>query len=248
MMSLGCIRESQDTVHVAGRECTFTFPNTGNAEKHIRNILQGTDYPHPAPTDWWSFTPNVIIDIGANVGASSFCFANRYPGVPIYCYEPARGNLDYLRRNVDQLNVATVIPYGLHREDQEVRLYHGNTQCLQHSIIQSPEVNSQDFETVTLKDAFFELRDKMVGRCLIKIDTEGCEVAIVERIQSLLPNVDMLYLEYHHESDRRRLDSLLPSFSVLFSSAKFMHRGTVLYGSSRLINENPQMDTWGLKE
>jgi FkbM family methyltransferase len=236
----------QQVVNVAGKDCTLAYPNSGNAEKHINNILAGTDYPLPAPTDWWSFTPDVIIDIGANVGAASFCFADRYPGVPIYCYEPAKGNVEYLSRNVEQLGCATVMPFGLHKEDREVPLYHGNKQCLQHSIVESPEVNSCDYEMITLRDALAELSDKVHGRCLLKMDTEGCEVAILERIAPLLQHVDMLYLEYHHENDRRRIDALLPSFSVLFSKAPFLHRGNVLYGSERLVRENPQMDEWGL--
>jgi hypothetical protein len=138
-------------------------------------------------------------------------------------------------------------PLGLYGEDKPASLYHGNVQCLQHSIFQSPEVNEKDSEPVQLRDAYELLRDKLVGRCILKIDTEGCELSILRRIKPLLHHVDIIYLEYHHEQQRRLLDKELDSYSVISSSAKFLHRGNVTYGSARLVKEHPGLDQWGIQ-
>ena len=242
---MASVREESEIVNIGGRDLAFVFPNSGNAKMHFQNILQGSDYP-PLPDKWWTFSPTAIIDVGANVGATAFCFRQRYPEAPIYCFEPAAGNLKYLERNARLLDNVTVIPFGLYAEDLNANLFHGNVQCLQHSIFQSPEVNSADSEPIRLHDALEALRDKLVGRCILKIDTEGCEVPILRRIEPLLPNVDVIYLEYHHEQQRRLIDQMLPSYSVLSSTSKFLHRGNVMYGSERLVAEHPQLNSWGL--
>lgn len=237
-------KDSTEMVQVGGRDLPFVYPDTGNAKMHFQNILAGKDY---APLQsFWTFTPTAIIDVGANVGASAFCFRNRYPHVPIFCFEPAMENLKYLHRNVRSLDNVTVVPFGLFGEEKVASLYHGNVQCLQHSIFQSPEVNATDLEPVRLRDAYELLRDKLVGRCILKIDTEGCELSILRRIKPLLEQVDIVYLEYHHEEQRRLLDIELSTYSILASSAKFLHRGNVMYGSARLVQEHPKLDEWGI--
>lgn len=239
------VNESIETAKVGNREIPFVYPDTGNARIHFKNILVGADY---APLQsYWSFSPTVIVDIGANVGATAFCFRNRYPDVPIHCFEPSRVNLEYLHRNSRMLDNVHVHEFGLYGEDTSASLYHGNKQCLQHSIFRSPEVNGEDSEFVHLCDAHDILKDIMVGRCLLKIDTEGCELSILRRIRPLLPNVDIIYLEYHHEEQRRLLDQELKTYSIFASSAKFLHRGNLMYGSSRLVNEHPQIDAWGIR-
>jgi FkbM family methyltransferase len=238
------VQESREIVTIGGRDISFVYPDSGNASMHFRNILAGTDY---APlSKWWTFNPSVIVDIGANVGATAFCFRQRYPDTNIYCFEPAAQNLTYLHRNVANLHGVSVLPFGLYGEDRKTELFHGNVQCLQHSIFKSPEVNSSDAETITLHDAFESLKDILVGRAILKIDTEGCELPILKRIHPLLPNVDIIYLEYHHEEQRRLIDQLLPTYSILAATAKNLHRGNIMYGSKRLVDEHPQLDAWGL--
>lgn len=237
-------QDSTEMVQIGGKDLPFVYPDTGNAKMHFQNILAGKDYT-PLQS-FWNFSPTAIIDIGANVGASAFCFRGRYPDVPIYCFEPAAENLDYLYRNVRLLDRVDVIPFGLYGEEKPVHLYHGNKQCLQHSIFQSPEVSTKDSERVQLRDAYELLHDKLVGRCILKIDTEGCELSILRRIKPLLNQVDIIYLEYHHEHQRRLIDDELSSYSLLGSNANFLHRGNVMYGSARLVKEHPKIDEWGI--
>ena len=44
--------------------------------------------------------PKIIFDIGANIGAASFFFAEHYPESKIYSFEPARDVLPILRKNL----------------------------------------------------------------------------------------------------------------------------------------------------
>jgi hypothetical protein len=99
---------------------------------------------------------------------------------------------------------------------------------------------------VDLRDALDQLRDKLSGRSILKLDTEGCELAILRRIEPLLQHVDIIYLEYHHEDQRRLLDQALGTYSVIGSNAKFLHRGNVVYASARLVAEHPNLNQWGI--
>ena len=44
--------------------------------------------------------PQVIWDVGANIGIASVYFAAMYPRAEVYCFEPLGDNLELLQRNV----------------------------------------------------------------------------------------------------------------------------------------------------
>ena len=51
----------------------------------------------------------IVIDAGANIGASAVFFRLAYPTAHIIAIEPDAGNFDLLRRNVDGLNVQCIL-------------------------------------------------------------------------------------------------------------------------------------------
>lgn len=59
-----------------------------------KNVLLGKDYAIDAGN------PEVIFDIGANIGMASIYYANRYPWARIFAVEPEPSNYDMLVRNV----------------------------------------------------------------------------------------------------------------------------------------------------
>jgi hypothetical protein len=71
---------------------------------------------------------------------------------------------------------------------------------------------------------------------VLKIDTEGCEVPILTDIAAMLPKVDILYLEYHSEQDRREIDAMLArDFTLGTAHAKHPHRGVLMYMANRML-------------
>lgn len=69
----------------------------------------------------------------------------------------------------------------------------------------------------------------------MKIDTEGCEVEILESLGPRLAMIDYVLVEYHNEADRRRIDQLLCDFHVYGSRAVRPRLGTVRYAHERLM-------------
>jgi FkbM family methyltransferase len=228
----------------ADRVLNFTYPESGNAGLHISNILQGKDYPI-LKID--GYQPNIIIDVGANVGAATFFFMNNYPNAEYYCYEPSLSNYRYLQKNIEGCTNVHTFNFGLSNDSKHVRLYLGNSQCLQNSVIPSIEV-TEKFEDVELRSANSELGKIIRDKCILKIDTEGCELPILKDIEDHLKKVDIVYLEYHSESDRIALEQLLnPGFSLWYASATMIHRGNSGYLSKKLIEGSPELAQWDIK-
>lgn len=219
--------------------CEICFPDSGNAGLHIFNIISGKSYPI-LPC---GFEPDRIIDIGANIGATAFFFTRAYSEADCYCYEPSPSTFTFLKKNTSSFPQIHIYNYGLSDISSTARLYVGASQCLQNSLYSNVEVQDA-FEDVQIRQSSAELNDLLAGkRCVLKIDTEGCEVPILQDLGDLLSTIEILYLEYHSESDRRAIDGILASqFDLWWSKAESLHRGNLAYVSHRLLAEWPHLN------
>jgi FkbM family methyltransferase len=226
------VREATESIEIAGIRRPVSYPDTGNTGVHIQHILSGADYP-VIPLD--GFTPRIIIDVGANVGATALYFLSQYPSSRVLCFEPAPLNIEYLRRNTGFTDKIEVFPYGLYSETTVARLYGGKTQCMQYSIYPGPEVTEKSTQ-IELHRAFDELQCISESPWLLKVDVEGAELAVLKSIEPLLEHIGIIYLEYHSEQERLALDALLTTDFMLWrSSAKIVHRGNVAYVAKRYV-------------
>lgn len=230
-------REGVISVEGEGKKYNVVFPDRSNARDHLTKVLSGEAYILPEPG---TFRPTQIIDVGANIGAATIYFQHCFPGVPIVCYEPARENLTYLKRNLSQIPNIEIIECGLSNREGTTQLFHGKLYCLQHSIHPSIEVDQSDFELILLRDAATELPQKLLPGALLKIDTEGCEIDVLRSIAPELKHVALIYLEYHSEQQRREIDAILvPTHCLLSSNALQVHRGNVAYISNEALAAHP---------
>ena len=219
----------------------FCFPDEGNAATHIHNILTGNVYK---PVQLKDFSPTRIIDIGANVGASAIYFHSQYPNAQVTCFEPSTKNFRYLTQNLQDINHITLNPFGLSDTTKITTLFQGKTQCLQYSIFKNTEV-SESGEQIQLKAAFDEVKEIIQNQTVIKIDTEGCEFPILNSIKTLFNQLQVIYLEFHSEKDRIRIDNLLKQTHGLWNaSVKHPHRGDVCYLHRSLWENNPDITMW----
>ena len=214
------------------------FPPTGNLEPIVLQILSGKEYPTLRLPGW---SPRTILDIGANVGATALFFALAWPEARIRCWEPSPSTARILADNVAWLPQVEVNPVGLHAEHRTVPLYGGTAQCAQQSVALSVETREDAFETIELVPAR-EAIGTLEGPVLLKIDTEGCEVPVLRDIADQLDQIDVVYLEYHSEADRRALDALLGDrFALWKAKAHHVHRGTCAYLHRRLLEAHPEL-------
>ncbi len=168
----------------AGRSYHCRFPDVGNLRDIVTKIVSGQAYPLPILK---GFRPEVIVDVGANVGASALYFAIIWPEARLFCYEPSSRNLPFLRANLKDLPQARVFDHGLSDRNRQTRLYHGKFQTAQDSTVPSVETGT-DFEMIRLRRASDEFAACNLDRIsILKIDTEGAECEIL--CQSAL-NID----------------------------------------------------------
>ena len=221
-----------------GRRFGFEYPDSGNMASHLQKIFAGTEYPLLPLA---GYAPALVIDVGANVGAAAVFFALNYPTARLRCYEPARENVAFLKRNLTVFPGAETHACGLAAEAGTARLYHGNVQAMQHSLYRSSET-TETYETVELRAAGAELADLPSGT-LLKLDTEGAEVPILTAVAGRLAQLDMIYLEYHSEKDRRAIEVILAADFMLASShANWPHRDSNHYVARRLAARFPELD------
>jgi FkbM family methyltransferase len=220
----------------------FHFPDSGNMAAQINRVLRGGEYPI---LDLPGFAPRLIVDIGANVGASAVFFALRYPGADVHCYEPSTHNNAFIARNIAELPRITCHPYGLSDREQTLDLFMGFSQSMTCSVIASVETG-QETERVTLRHARPEMEQIGFagGGVILKLDTEGCEVPILRDIADLLDGVAMMYVEYHSEADRRTIDAMLAGrFMLSWAHATVPHRGLNFYIAETLAAQYPGLHT-----
>ncbi|MDK9717041.1 MAG: FkbM family methyltransferase [Trichlorobacter sp.] len=178
---------------------------------------------------------NVIVDIGANIGAASVYLKDAYPDAALYAFEPSKASFELLQRNLSALSNIHLYNFGLHELDATTRLYRGKLDGISDSVIPGLEVTDEYFE-VELKSAAGELRRLHLQDIdILKIDTEGCEVPVLRTMVKWLAGIKVIYLEYHSELDRQLIDLILRRTHVLYASrATNPHRGELTYISSTL--------------
>jgi FkbM family methyltransferase len=129
--------------------------------------------------------PKIILDIGANIGATTIYYANRFPDAKIYSFEPLLENYKILEKNTSNIENVSVFNYGLGKNDGFFDIYltddeenfggatMNNSGMHEKESIEKCEVRSID---TVLKELDISSID------LIKIDTEGAEFDILMNI------------------------------------------------------------------
>ncbi len=220
------------TVETAEGKFEFFYPKTVFMRNLVLHVLNGDAYP---VLKLPGYSPEIILDVGSNVGSAAMYFHLHFPEASIHCYEPSGRNIPYLTNNVLHLKGVHVHPYGLFDCSLTTPLYGGNDNTGQDTIARSPEAGLE-VERVRLEKASEEARRLGIQKIsILKIDTEGCEIPILKELIQAVDRIDLLYVEYHSETDRLEMDRLLSgSHFLVLANAGQIHRGTNLYVSKEL--------------
>lgn len=193
---------------------------------HLQKVLSG-EYDVPFP-----FESPQILDLGANCGAFSLWASHRWPDCKIYAYEPDAANFEILCRNI--AHYPHVLPIQRAIGTPGLRVFLDGAH------------NSGEGSFYRMSD-----NDRLTGRHLevmsplilpradiIKIDTEGCELEILRPLIEDGRTFSAILLEYHSESDRREIDSLLRDYCLVGSIVEYVGgRGVCRYVHQSLMKE-----------
>jgi hypothetical protein len=129
----------------------------------------------------------------------------------------------------------------------QVPLYSGTYDSAMSSVVKG-EGTTAETELITLRS----VRD-WLGECgiagidVLKIDTEGCEVPLLEALGDLLPSVKVIYLEYHSDDDRKAFDRMLGDTHLLMHGQMLVHLGEVTYVAKDAYESEDELDRRPIK-
>lgn len=203
-------RQFETTVKLPGFPGTLGLRTGTSDAEFVRMLANGYDFPEyriPVPVN-----PKVILDFGANIGASAILLARRYPQAQIFAFEPRPDNVTFLENNVAAYKNITVVPYGVGRRTEELDYYFS---CLPSSNTggfyndgslswakDGPHSQVMKLPVLAVDEAFE--RYGITRADIIKIDCEGAEFDILESIpESVLNTVKVIVGEFHgtHNDD-----------------------------------------------
>lgn len=161
--------------------------------------------------------PRLILDIGANVGATSVYLAHRFPRARIFSFEPVEQNFALLQANVRPFPNVTPVNAGLGAENGEFEILAsdsvGNFGGFSLHAAGSDGSRRQTVRIRAVADAF---RDLGIDHAdLVKIDTEGHEFEILHAFPpAVLSTVRWIYGELHGNRDFALLEYLSGQFDI----------------------------------
>jgi FkbM family methyltransferase len=133
---------------------------------------------------------DVVIDIGANVGAVSLYIAKKYPNVKIFSFEAHPINYKNLIRNINYNNITNIMAYNLavsHTDNNLVNITLSPNNTGSSSIFKSSEKDNKflnfDVETISLDTIILKNDIKKIK--FLKIDCEGSEFDILENYKQM---------------------------------------------------------------
>ena len=162
---------------------------------------------------------DVIIDLGANFGAASICFAIRYPNATIISLEPVSETFKVLELNTN--NFKKISSYNLAASDSTgTSKIHVDKNKLGRSSLFSDHMNfkynfSEKINTVDFN--YFIMKNNLEKIDILKIDVEGSELKIINSIISFLKNVGIIYIEIH---GKQRISEVTKALSATHKEIK----------------------------
>ncbi|HTM54739.1 MAG TPA: FkbM family methyltransferase [Pirellulales bacterium] len=210
-----------------GEQRQFWFYDTQLGRAVLQEVLSGKSYPRlPYIED-----VKTVLDVGANIGAATLYFAANYPQSRILAFEPDPQSYELLCRNVQGMPRISVFQFGLADVDKTAPLYRGLADPVTNSLGASPDAATHSDLQVSLRAADAVLaEEKLMAIDILKLDTEGAELAILRCLAPSLPNVTVIHVEFHSEADRKEIDRLLgTTHSLVWASMGQPHRGELSY-------------------
>ena len=190
----------------------FYYPiNEKRRTEGLKKILLGNTYPVVE-----NFNPKLILDLGANLGATSMFFAINYPKARIFSFEPTEMNFRWLQKNTEAFKNITRIKKGAYFKDTKAKIFVDSENGGRNSIYKD-WTKSDKYELVELINLgkFLESQNLASKIDILKIDTEGCEIDILSSINHHLKKIQVIYLEYHGTSDEEVILEILSESHIV---------------------------------
>jgi FkbM family methyltransferase len=196
------------------------------------HILAGLTYPVPPDLEG----VRVVLDVGANVGATTMLFSAWFPDAVVHAFEPVPSTFALLERNTAALANVQAHPFGLLDETIEADIYPGIVGPGQASIHPGPDGGAPSGRIRLVAAAEWVEQADPGTIDVLKVDTEGCEVPILRSLGDHLGSVRLLYLEFHSQLDRRAIEEMIEPTHRLALGRQVLDTGELFYVREDLVD------------
>jgi FkbM family methyltransferase len=142
--------------------------------------------------DW---NPDVIFDVGANVGQSATVYASRFPEARVHSFEPSPETYRHLVEAMAQFPQVTTHNIALGRSEARSRLTQSRQSALNHLVPPTQDATEGTVE-VQVRSGIEVMRGLGVERIdYLKIDTEGHDLEVLHGFLPELDRVDFIQVE-----------------------------------------------------
>ena len=194
------------------------------------------------------FVPDVVLDLGANIGLFTLLAAQRWPRANLVCVEPHPTTFSFLcenlalnRVNAVKLQCAVDAEVGMKFLQNEGAVFQTLSTCASATPVMTLQLES-------LIPAQHDLK------LLIKMDIEGSEVSVLDQLHSALPENTFIYIELHRGDESLRwMGSWAARNGFQFSPVRrrdeaidgYLMRGpAALRDSSSALSSTPRVAAW----
>ena len=192
-----------------------------NMVSHIEKIFKG-EYDIP-----YENSNPIILDIGGNVGGFCLWANKRWKNSKIYSYEPIKKNFDLLKLNTKDLENIMVMNLAIGSKTEQRRMYYGAHNVGECSFQQGAEQVEEGEDVSVVAASLLPKAD------IVKIDTEGAEIEILE---NMVIKPDVYLIEYHSAYNRRKIDNILHDYTLIAADIANANYGIVKYALSSKIS------------
>ena len=150
--------------------------------------------------DLSGLNPRVILDVGANIVATSVFFARRFPDATIIAIEPEGSNYELLKKNASNYSNIKTINAAIWHKSTNLCLENPNGDSWSFYFREVYDESKVSYPAVSIGDLCdrFALEELDI----VKVDIEGGEKDLFsQNYESWLPQVKILIIELH---DRKR--------------------------------------------
>ena len=178
----------------------------------------------------------LIIDAGANIGASILYFNASYPTCKIVALEPELNNIKMCKKNICELKNVQLLEQGLNNDEGVMYLIDpGLSDNAFRTLSQSSD---SSYPVITTSINSILLKNSAFTPFIIKIDIEGTENSLFDRNTEWIEQIPLIIVETHdrfapgegvsqnlfREMLRYDFDTLIAGDNLLFYNNKLLSK------------------------
>lgn len=173
----------------------------------------------------YSFTPEVIVDGGANIGLASIAFKSMYPGAMIIAVEPDKENFEQLNINLRPYTNIHTLNVGLWNKKAILKITDKYNYGKWGMVTEEIEENIEgSINAVTIDDIMQNFKLDKID--ILKLDIETAERELFSSgYASWLPKVKVIVIELHDTISKGTAMPFFKAISETFTNYSFYQLG-----------------------